>query len=84
MKKKPNIHVVVLKRFGGPDGDLIPGQLLETQDWPPERRERMIEQRLIRRATKEEIDSAIEVPVDEVAAPAPKAKAKKAPKKGTR
>ena len=82
MKKTPNIQVVVLRKFGGPDDtELIPGQLVETGDWPPERLQRMMDQRLIRLATKEEIESAIEVPVDAAAAPTPK---KKASKKGTR
>ena len=76
MKKRPNIQVVVLRKFGGPDDtELIPGQLVETGDWPPERLQRMIDQRLIRLATKDEIESAIEVPVDDVAVPTPKKKA---------
>lgn len=77
-------QVVVLRKFSGPDeAEYIPGQLLDTTDWPSRRIQQLVGQRLIRVATREEIDSAEEV--IPVGASTPKLKARKASgKKGTR
>lgn len=78
-------HVVVLRPFGGPDDvGYIAGQLLETADWPPVRLQRLTDMRMVRTATKEEIDTAEEVPATPTASSLKARKAKASGKKGSR
>lgn len=63
---------VVLRAFGGPDGRLIPGQLVDSSGWKNE--SYLLDQHYLRSATEYEVTHAEEVEVEEPQSRLPRVK----------
>ena len=73
------MQAVVIKPFDSPDGALVAGQLVDTAGW--KWADKLVDQRFIRAATQEEIDTAEDVPA---VSPKPMKAKKASHKKGIR